>query len=303
MSGTFTIVKTNKQRQELIKHGTSLFPVNQYHDDFSIMNTVEWHWHPEFEAGVIQSGHLTAMINQEEFHLSEGDGFFINSEVLHADWDLDENSCQLDSIVFHPRLIGGSHDCILWQNYVNPVITNHAFYGLPLFHNNPDNRPMLEQIRSSIRLCDEQPNGFEFSVRNCLSDLLYHIYKLQSHYKTGLSETVIRNEERIKTMIAFIESNYQQNLSLQKIADSASVSKSESIRCFNKSIGRTPIQFLKEFRLQKAASLLASTDMSIGDVAFSCGFSEMSYFTRSFRTLYADTPTEYRRKMQFFRDF
>lgn len=300
MAGTFTVVKTNKQGQELIKHGTALFPVHQYHDDFSVMNTVEWHWHHEFEAGIIRSGHLTSMINQEEFHLSEGDGFFINSEVLHADWDFENNSCQLDSIVFHPRLIGGSHDCIFWQNYINPILHNRAFHGLSLRHDNPQDQPLLNLIRSSIDLCDQQSDGYEFPVRNNLSDLLYHIYKLQCQYKSGLSETMIRNEERIKSMISFIESHFQQNITLQEIADSASVSKSECIRCFNKSIGRTPIQFLKEFRLQKAAVLLHSTDMTISDIAFSCGFFEMSYFTRSFRALYNTTPTEYRRKKLLF---
>lgn len=296
MAGTFTIVETNTYGQETAEHGTALLPVQQYHNDFSIMDTVEWHWHPEFEAGIVMDGQLSAMINQDEFHLSQGDGFFINSQVLHADWDRRNHSCQLDSIVFHPRLVGGSHDSIFWQNYIHPVMNNRAFYGRALYTSRPEDASLLDCIRQAISLCDRQEPGYAFLVRHALSQLLYQIFCLQRHYTTGLSESVLRNEERIKIMISFIEAHFQQPVTLQEIAASAAISKSECIRCFSRSIGRTPIQFLKEFRLQKAAVLLYSTDMSIGDIAFSCGFSEMSYFTRSFRAQYAVTPTEYRQK-------
>ncbi len=296
MAGTFTVVKTNIHGQETIEHGTALFPVQQYHNDFSIMNTVEWHWHPEFEAGIVKSGTLSSMINQDEFSLSEGDGFFINSQVLHADWDLWKEDCLLDSVVFHPRFIGGSHDSIFWQNYITPIQNNRAFYGKVLYHDKPEDAKMLDCICHAISLCDQQKPGYEFLVRNALSELLYEVFCLQSHFNTGLSESALRTEERIKTMISFIEAHYHQSITLQEIADSTAVSKSECIRCFSKSIGRTPIQFLKEFRLQKAAELLYYTDMNISDIAFSCGFSEMSYFTRSFRNQYTTTPTEYRKK-------
>lgn len=296
MAGTFTIVQTNKNGLETIEHGTAMFPIQQYHNDFSIMDTVEWHWHPEFEAGIVRSGHLHAMINKEDFILSEGDGFFINAEILHADWDREDKSCLLDSIVFHPRLIGGNPDSVFYQDYISPILHNQAFYGKALHHNEAADQKLLALISQTIFLCDEQSLGYEFSVRNHLSELIYEIFLLQRRYTKGLSDATLRSEARIKTMLSFIEINYQRNITLQEIADSASVSKSECIRCFHKTIGRTPIQFLKEFRLQKAANLLRSTDLSISDIAFMCGFFEMSYFTRSFRAQYTDTPTQYRKK-------
>lgn len=295
MSGTFAPVITDEEKQELTRHGTILFPVQQFHDDFSINDTVDWHWHHEFEAAIVHTGHITAYINQKAYELSVGDGFFINSDVLHSDTDL-ERTCVLDAIVFHPRLIYGSHDCIFWEKYVDPIISNRSFEGIPLYHDDPESQPLLTLIRKAVDLTDEKPDGYELFVRNHLSELIYQIYKLQPQYKTGLSNTAIRNEQRIKTMITFIEEHFQTNITLQDIANSAYISKSESIRCFNNLIKRTPIQFLKEYRLQKAEKLIVSTDMSISDIAYSCGFTEMSYFTRSFRKLYKETPTQYRKK-------
>ena len=155
---------------------------------------------------------------------------------------------------------------------------------------------MLDLISQTVDLCGEQTPGYEFDIRNHLSNLVYQIFLLQRKYTKGLSDATLRSQERIKIMLSYIEVNYQRNITLEEIAESASVSKSECIRCFHKTIGRTPIQFLKEFRLQKAATLLRSTDLSVSDIAFMCGFFEMSYFTRSFRAQFTDTPTQYRKK-------
>ena len=77
-------------------------------------------------------------------------------------------------------------------------------------------------------------------------------------------------------------------------AASASVSKSECLRCFRASIGATPIQYLRQFRVQKAAELLVGTGLKISDVGAQCGFQEPSYFIKTFRELMGRTPAAYR---------
>ena len=62
-------------------------------------------------------------------------------------------------------------------------------------------------------------------------------------------------------------------------------------------IGTPPIQYLKLYRVQRAAELLASTDRKIQDIAGACGFQDMSYFTKTFRELKGVTPGEYRRTL------
>jgi len=59
-------------------------------------------------------------------------------------------------------------------------------------------------------------------------------------------------------------------------------------------IGATPIQYVKQLRLQRAAELLESTDGKIADIGAACGFQEMSYFARAFREWKGRTPSQYR---------
>ena len=101
--------------------------------------------------------------------------------------------------------------------------------------------------------------------------------------------------ERMKTMLAFLNENLSEELTLEKIAQSAAISETECLRCFRRNVGMTPIHFLKETRLQHAAGLLRSGEGSISEIAAACGFLDMSYFSRAFRLFYGVTPTEYRK--------
>ena len=71
---------------------------------------------------------------------------------------------------------------------------------------------------------------------------------------------------------------------------------SECLRCFHNTIGTTPIQYLKSFRIKKAAELLTNTDLKIVDIGIMCGFQDMSYFAKTFRNIYGCTPSKYRGK-------
>ena len=86
----------------------------------------------------------------------------------------------------------------------------------------------------------------------------------------------------------------EEELSVRDIADSASISESECLRCFRKILDTSPIAYLKTYRLQRAAELLETTSRKVSDIAAQCGFGEMSYFAKSFREIYRCTPSQYR---------
>ena len=73
------------------------------------------------------------------------------------------------------------------------------------------------------------------------------------------------------------------------------MSESECLRCFRAMLGTTPIQYVKQLRIQKAAELLLSTGRRVADIAAQCGFQDASYFTRTFREHRGCSPAEYRR--------
>lgn len=284
---------TDATGRELIAHGTTPFPIACYHDDFREMD-VPWHWHEELEAAIITEGSLVVAAGNEKFTLHAGEGFFVNSGVLHGCWDMDATGCRAHSLVFHPRLVGGSLDSIFQQNYIEPLLHHPSLKAAALAPSVPGQSSILEAVERAWQECALENKGYEFRVREALSQLIYLLLANYPPQPCSIGEKSQRDSQRIKAMLSFIHANYTSELSVETIAASALVSESECLRCFRSTIGTTPIQYVKQYRIQQAAKQLTATDDLISEIASRCGFQDMSYFSRAFRAYKGCTPSAYR---------
>ena len=280
--------------RELLEHGTTAFPIACYHDDFRICN-VPWHWHEEWEAVLITRGSCLVAAGSQKETIHAGEGFFIHSGVLHGCWDTENSGCRFHSIVFHPRLVGGSLDSIFHQGYVQPLLEDSGPELILLKPDIPWQKQALTVIEEAWQQCVGEKDAFPFRVRNALSELVWLLCSHLSPAAAAVSSKDQRDAHRIKTMLQCIHDQFSSELNTAIIAAAASVGESECLRCFRKTIGTTPIQYLKQYRIQQAAKLLAETAAKVTDIAVSCGFQDMSYFTKSFREQMGCTPTQYRK--------
>ena len=108
-------------------------------------------------------------------------------------------------------------------------------------------------------------------------------------FATGLP--IIR---RLNIAKDYLYSNYNQNITLDELADHACLSVNHLLRTFKQAFGVSPHQFLIQLRLQRAQLLLKSTDYSITEVVGLVGFECPSSFIRLFKTHYKITPLKYR---------
>ena len=74
------------------------------------------------------------------------------------------------------------------------------------------------------------------------------------------------------------------------------MSRSTLNRNFSKAFGMTPMRYLNKLRLDHAAELLASSNLSISEIARQCGFEDSNYFTRAFRRKFGTAPGQWRKK-------
>ncbi len=282
-------------RQELMQHGTVGFPIACYHDDLG-KGEVPWHWHGELEAAVITEGCCTVAAGKEKFTLYPGEGFFINTQILHGCWDLEDSGCRFHSLVFHPRLVGGSPDSVFHTKFLQPLLENHGLEGLRLSPRSPWQARALEEIERAWQAVYREPAGYEFQARQALSELMLLLCENVDGTRQGTCQP--RDGDRIKQMLQFIHDHCGSELRIADIARAAAVSESECLRCFRSTIGTTPIRYVRDYRIQRAARLLADTSLSVNEIAESCGFQDMSYFAKTFRELRGCSPTAYRRAEQ-----
>jgi AraC-like DNA-binding protein len=288
-------VTTNQKGKELKIHGSSLFPVGCYYEDVAEVPVV-WHWHEELEAVIVTEGAVVVGVGSERVEVDAGNGFFVNSGVLHAAWPGNAPVGRIHTLVFHPRLVGGGLDSIFWQKYIIPLVSDTSLSFSMLERASDRGNTATKCIEQAWNACRTEGYGYELRVREYLSELVSLLVSHSPASNAPLSDKTLRDARRIKMMLQFIQDNCGEEISVAEIAESAIISESECLRCFRNTIGTTPIQYLKQFRIRKAAELLGSTDMKIVDIGVECGFSEMSYFAKTFRELQGCAPSEYRRR-------
>lgn len=142
-------VSTDRRGRELIAHGTPLFPVACYHDDIRDA-AVPWHWHDELEALVVEAGTARVSANGADHLVRQGEGLLINAGVLHGVWPEGQGACLLRSVVFHPRLVGGSVDSIIWQKYLEPLLSDPCRPCVHFPHGQEWGRAASEAIQGGL---------------------------------------------------------------------------------------------------------------------------------------------------------
>lgn len=287
-------METDEKGRELARHGTVLFPVACYDDDL-IKDPVPWHWHTELEILVVLEGTAMVAAGTERFAVKQGEGFFINFGVLHAVWNEEGPKCRIHSAVFHPRLVGGGVETVFWQNYVGPLTGNAMLKCSHFDCGEPWHGEMIETIQAAWGACADEPPGYEFKVRDALSQIVFLLTSYRPATSKPPSKKALRDEGRIKTMMQYIQENYGSEIDTAAIAGSVSISESECLRCFRNMLGTPPMQYVREFRLQKSAELLISTEQGIAEIGAQCGFLDASYFTKTFREWKGLPPSDYRR--------
>jgi AraC-like DNA-binding protein len=91
-----------------------------------------------------------------------------------------------------------------------------------------------------------------------------------------------------------IDARYREPLDVAALARTAHLSQAHFSREFRRAFGETPHQYLLTRRLERATSLLRTTDRTISDICFIVGLRSVGSFTTSFRRIYGRSPTAYR---------
>jgi len=103
------------------------------------------------------------------------------------------------------------------------------------------------------------------------------------------------NVQRLKTVLQYIQSNYQDKISLKALASLESMSEEHFCRFFKKFMNRTPVDYLNSFRIQKATKILECTDKKIYEITLDVGFNCFSNFIATFRKYMEVSPSKYRK--------
>ena len=284
--------KTRKDERflEQARHGEAEFPFRFYKEDVWAFDfhCIDWHWHPEVEFIYAERGEISCFVGTEQFILPEGCGLFVNSGVLHR-YEA-ARSVSMPNIVFSPELLGAKSGKV-YQKYIAPVLGSAAPYLL--FRPSVDrHRETLQRLLTIFRLQDTEDN--EMKTVAALLELWQQVYLLIP-LPSGQGSGDKGRRAQLQVMMQFIHANFNRQITLQEIAQSVHISESSALQLFRRGIHLSPVAYLIQYRLKRAADLLASTNKTVAAIAYESGFSDAGYFCRTFRRFYQQTAMEYRK--------
>lgn len=282
-------IRTNQMEEVEGLHNE--YPYCYHYADLS-KTAVPWHWHEALELNLVAEGSVRVSTANRTLTFRKNQAFFLNTNVLASMEQ--EGGCVLHSHLFHSVFLSGHFKSVFETKYLNPVLQNRQLEIVPLLGETAASRQLIGKLWQLTSL-QESPDC-EFETRNLLSQIwLLLLEQIRTADAVALTP-VSKNQDRLLTMLAFIQENFTDKMTLEDIASSAAISTRECLRCFRDSIHQSPMDYLIEYRVRTARKLLETTDLPVTQIAMECGFNSPSYFTKQFHRIYGKTPLACRKE-------
>jgi AraC family L-rhamnose operon transcriptional activator RhaR/AraC family L-rhamnose operon regulatory protein RhaS len=254
------------------------------------------HTHEFSEIVLITGGTGLHVTGQDSWLLSAGDVFVIGGSRPHDYRDM--NGLRLINILFDPA------DLRLDLLDLPALPGYHALLTLePAWRRRHQFRSRLRLAPKDLgfviglvdrleeELAGRRP-GFRFLATALFMELVGYLSRCYGRSKDPDSRALLR----IAEAISYLETHFEEPIGLEELARMAHQSRRNFVRAFHAAMGSSPIAYLIQIRVNRAADLLRRSDQSITEIAFRVGFSESNYFTRQFHKILGVTPSAYRQQ-------
>nr|WP_285817710.1 helix-turn-helix domain-containing protein [Echinimonas agarilytica] len=254
--------------------------------------TFPWHYHPEWELTYIISGTGTAYTGNAIRHFGGGELALMGPNLPHC-WKSNVGSEDSVSSVFFQWSADllGDH----WME-------KSEFGAIRALLMNSESGLLFtgEQVESMGQQMTKLVDAPPFERLMVFVALLEKLTRLQS---TPLSHGGIQYQDstaskRIENILNYVASHYQTKIDAEQMAQLTSMTPVSFSKYFKRVFKKTFTSYLNEYRISQACGLLVRTDESVEEIADRCGYQNMAFFHRQFKTIMGQTPLKYRQQFQ-----
>ena len=228
-----------------------------------------------------------------EYVLKAGDFFLMSSGILHGDSERFRGKCIYESLVFDPNIMMINNYATV--PFLERLIEGENYFSILQCTDETDFSKRLLELFKTVKAKNE---GYAYETISLLFQLfgfidLHKMYERNEHYMKENGKLIW-----LKCVMNLIKQKYGESISLAQMADSAGFSPKYFCRVFHEVTHYTPMEYLNQYRINRAAEMLLGTDESIEDIAYDCGFNDISYFIKLFKRYKNKTPLKYRAEGQ-----
>jgi AraC-like DNA-binding protein len=268
----------------------SSFTLTQYLDNQN-SSAHFWHYHPEIELVYVNGGSGKRQIGSHISYYTSGSLILIGSNLPHCGFTDEKTGNSKETIIqMKPNFLGdtffGTAELKNIHNLFNRAKTGLVFIGetkkrlgkkVELM---ADQLP-FERLLTLLSILNELEEATEFKVLNA----------------EGFSMNLqMQDNDKINTIFNFVKDNFQEQITLEEVAELVSMTVPSLCRYFKKITKKTFTKFVNEYRLVHASKLLAEKPISITEVCFESGFNNFSYFNKTFQEFTGKSASQYRKE-------
>jgi len=260
-------------------------------------NNLPAHWHVNLEVVCVTSGAMSYLVDGNRRIVRAGECIVINSGSMHLRQSVSRETEEWMTVVFSNE----------WVKECCPEVEGSTFDIACCPEKQEELYRIMETLANMYK--ERHDMGLEMDIDDGrtyeylrISGYLHQIlYLLMVYFKrsgqTGTCPSELRQSQRIQMSVAYIEEHYRENLSVSDMAERCKVTREYFSRSFKRYTGNTFLEYLNSVRLIMAFRQVVFSELSVLDIAMSCGFPDLRAFVRRFRKVYGCTPTEYRRRL------
>lgn len=236
------------------------------------------HGHPEYHYLHCSSGKGRLIINNQDFVLVPGTGFFFEPHIPHEYYSL-EDPWKTYWITFEGYAV----------KELCKTVFEHSWNVFRL----SDYQEPEKQLDNICQIAQAQ----DYLSNENLSVLLYRFLIL---LKVNLTDNVFTSKpflrNQLQAVIQYIENNYDSSISLDELSGIIQVSPQHLCRLFKKTYNMRPFEYLTHFRIKRAKELLTNPESyPIKTIAGMVGYNDTSYFCSTFREYEGCSPVDFRK--------
>lgn len=225
--------------------------------------SAEMNWHENMEIEICTKGQGVVLLNGKQYPFSQNDIAVVNSDVIHYTGS--------DTMLVYSALIINS------RFFQNLGIDLNAICFEPIVRN----AKITDLFLRFQKICLDDNGILKEAKQNDL--LLRILIELTENHFTEIKDVVkSKSFESIKKTISYIRNNYSKKISLDELSKNAAIDKFVLSREFKKFTGQTIVEYVNNFRCQKASNYITS-GYNISEAAQMCGFDNLSFFTKTFK--------------------
>lgn len=269
----------------------SHFPIQVIiREKFAAGPVTNTHWHEHIQVYVITDGRGVLLCNSKKIDITKNDVLIINSNELHSLESFGDLSFCIITIDY--SFLYSYQVDICQTKYIAPISQNLIIFN-NLIRN--DNK-VYEAIIDLIREYEETKIGYELVIKANFYHILVHLLRNHIDHVFDKKEydSRVATLKRYQKVFEYINNNFHEDITIDQLAQIASVSNSHLCRLFKQITGKTMGDYVNVQRIEKAATLLKESELNISEVAFAVGYNDANYFSRLFKQLKRITPTQYK---------